>query len=109
MSEQAELELSIEEAKRIVGDRDAVKKLFGNREFKRIFVDGYFKDEALRLVGISADPTMDAKREAIQEEIRGISLVNQYLQNIIRFGDIAQDSLSEAYETLEEVRQEEEA
>lgn len=109
MHETTEIEISIEEAQKKVADREAVKKLFGNRDFKRIFVEGYFKENALRLVGISAEPSTKSHHDDIHEEIRAISLLNQYLRNVITFGDIAEHEIGESREALEEYREEEDA
>jgi hypothetical protein len=107
MQDTAEIELSIEEAQKKVADRDALKKLFGNRDFKRIFVEGYFKENALRLVGISAEPSTAAHHDDIHEEIRSISLLSQYLRNVITFGDIAEYEIGESREALDDQRAEE--
>ena len=58
MSDIEQVELSLEHAKEIVARRDKAHKLASNREFKALFLEGYFKDEAARLVAICGEGTM---------------------------------------------------
>jgi hypothetical protein len=107
MSQVAQIELSLEHAKELVAFRDAIKKLTSNREFKKIFIEGYFKDEAIRLVGLSADPAVEKHHAEIQEQIKAISYAQQFLRNAQTKGDIAAASIEEHELALEEARFEE--
>ena len=105
MSDIEQIELTISEAKKIVATRDAALRLASNRDFKKIFLEGYFKDEAARLVGISADPVMldQGQGEHIDMEIRSISCTQQYLRGLVQQGDLAERSISEHTEMLAEM------
>ena len=104
MSDVEQIEISLEHAKEIVAKRDWAHKLSSNREFKKLILDGYFKDEAARLVGRAADPSMKAHKEDIFSAIEAISHLRQFLQNIIRMGDVAAADIEEHEEALEEAR-----
>jgi hypothetical protein len=109
MSDIQEIELSMDHAKELVERKNAVLKLSNNREFKKIVLDGYFKDEAARLAGLSADVTVKANRDDIFLAIQGISTLRQYFQMIVRMGEVAESELAEYQETLDEARANEEA
>lgn len=98
-----QIELTIEEAKKKVAMKDAALKLAGNREFKKIFLEGYFEKEAARLVEISGDSRMIDDREEIFDAIKGISHCQQYLRHIVMEGNLAQESIQEHYSMLDEV------
>ena len=106
MSNEKELEVSIEEAKAVIEKKRLLEKLMSNREFKKVILDGYFKEEAIRLVGVSADPNpqLVQSRDQIQLEIQGISLLRNYLRTIMQFGEIAEREVAAFEEELENTR-----
>lgn len=97
MSQVEELEVSLEYAQGIVAKRDMLDKLSRNREFKQLVLEGYFKDEAIRLTNLSADPhpQVAEHRDDIFLAIQGISLLRQYFQRINREGEIAENEIAE--------------
>jgi len=105
MSDIAEIELSIEAAKNLVSRKEQALKLASNREFKALVLEGYMKDEAVRLVGLSADPNMKNHTDDIFDAIKGISLFRQYMQNIVTMGTVAENELFDQEQTLEEIRE----
>lgn len=104
MQEVEHIELSLEHAKSMVALKDAVLKLTSNREFKRVVLDGYFKEEASRLALLSADASVEKHRADILLSIQGISLFNGYLQRIVRMGEIAAQEVKDFEEALTEAR-----
>ena len=106
MSDIETIELSITEAKRLVEKKDNIEKLMRNREFRKIFEDGYFTEEAARLVAVSADPQMAEQRDDIFLQIQAISKVKQYLRHSVMIGHIAERDLAEQTEVLDEMRSE---
>ena len=81
-SEIQQLEHSIKVAQKLVDLGDSLERLRNNRDFKKIFVEGYFQDEAVRLVHLRADANMQSvdSRKAIDTQIDAIGTVGQYLQ-----------------------------
>lgn len=107
MSDIAEIELSIQAAKDLVSRKEQALRLAGNRDFKKLVLDGYVKDEAVRLAGLSADPNMKAHQDDIFDAIKSISLFRQYMQNIVTIGNVAQNELLDQEQVLEEIRTQE--
>lgn len=107
MSTTEEIELSIQEAKKLIARKDAAQRLADNRDFKELVLEGYLKDEAVRLAHISADANMKEYREEIMLSMQGISLFRQYMQNLIRMGEMAQAEMYDYEQALDDVRAEE--
>jgi hypothetical protein len=107
MSDIQHLEISLEHIKELVARGELAHKLASNREFKKLVLDGYFKDEAVRLTMLTADPSMKEHHEDIIIALKGISLFRQYFQNVIRIGDMAATEVSEHEAEIYELRQEE--
>lgn len=58
---------------------EALERLLGNTDFKTVVMDGYLKDEAVRLVHLKCDPAL---QEAVQQQAidRGITAVSEFRQ-----------------------------
>lgn len=67
-------------------------KLFKNREFKELVVEGYFKDELIRLTDLLAVVTAEQK-ERVQAEIEAIARVKQYLELPAKFAAQAKEHM----------------
>lgn len=89
------IEVSIEEARKVVKRGDAIERLMKNRDFKMIFLDGYFKEEAHRLVSISADPGLKEHHGEIMGNIHAISRTQQFLQLTSRMADMARQQIED--------------
>lgn len=104
MSQIEQLEMSIEQAKALVERRDLVLKLSRNREFNKIITDGYFKDEAARLVSISGEINHKPHRDEIFDSIKAISHFRQFLSDIVRLGNLAEQEIESSEEYLADLR-----
>lgn len=105
-SEIEQVELSIEEARKHVDRRNQLDKLFSNREFKKVILDGLFDDEVKRLTGLVGDTSMKPHRDEIVLELQAISKLRAYFQRVKQIGDMAEQSIVEDQETLAELRAE---
>lgn len=58
----------------------ALDKLRSNRDFNKLIVEGYLKDEAVRLVHLKADPNMQSaeSQTSIDRDIAAIGVLNQF-------------------------------
>ena len=103
------IDLSIEQAKANIQRYEQLNKLASNKEFKELILDGYFRDEASRLVLLKADPNMlgDTEQLHIGKLIDGIGALRQYFSTIERIGEMSQRALKEHEQTREELLQEE--
>ena len=105
-NEQLEqIELSIENAKKLVSRKDAVNALLDNPQFKTIITDGYFKEEASRLVLLKADQNSqdEATQNYINNSITAIGYLRQYLSAIMQLGNMAENSIASDEATREEI------
>lgn len=110
MNEIQEIELGIEEAKKYIEKKAAVLRLENNRDFKKLVMKGFFEDEASRLALLSADPRLKPEdRQDIMEKLKAISHFHQYIHGIIMQGSVAENSVREYEEALDDIRAEEEA
>lgn len=104
MNEVQEIELSLDQAKEMVDRKNMVNKLMGNREFKKLILDGYFKDESARLVGLLGDPAVQAHREEIIRSMDGISQLQIYLRTVSQMGSVAERDVADYEKALDETR-----
>lgn len=83
-TELQQLERSIKQAQKLVDLGESLERLRSNRDFKKIFIEGYFEQEAIRLVHLRADQNMQSadSRKSIDAQIDAIGTVHQYLQTI---------------------------
>lgn len=102
------IEVSIEEANKQVNLGKALDKLHKNREFKQIILEGFFKEEAIRLVGLKAHPAMqdEAQQAAILKEIDAIGSLRNYFGKIYQGAAMADQSIISHEQELEALRAE---
>lgn len=103
-----QIELSIEAAKEIVARGHMAERLADNPDFKKIILEGYFRDEASRLVLLLADAqTTEEIRVKILRAMDGIGALKQHLSGLVQMGRYAANEIEQAREALEELRAEE--
>ena len=80
----ASIETSIKEANKIKDLGSALERLTLNRDFQAVIKEGYFKDEAVRLVHLRGDPNFqtDERQAGIVKQIDGIAALGQYLSMV---------------------------
>ena len=94
VSEQIkEIEHSINELTKIKEKGEALRRLKDNKDFKLIVLEGYFKDEAARLVLLKGDIGSEADQKFYTKAIKAIGMFNSYLSSVISLGRRAEDSL----------------
>lgn len=102
-----DIELSIEQARRMVKLGQMAQNLAVNKDFKELVIDGYFRDEAARMTHLYADPNISEEiRAHVHRDIVGPGAFKRYLSGIVQMGNAAAREILEAEETLVEVRQE---
>ena len=99
------LENNIKEAEKLVELGTAVDRLRTNKDFKRVVLDGYFKDEAVRLVMLKADPNMQStqSQDSIVKQMDAIGALNGYLMTIKYFATQAARGIEADSNTIEEL------
>lgn len=103
-----EIELSIEAAKEMVERGRMADKLATYPEFRKLVLDGYFRDEAARLAHLSSDPNLPEDiRNHVLRDMQGVGAFKRFLMTIRQLGEMAAREIDEAGQALEELRAEE--
>lgn len=111
MSEVKKLEQHLAEQKTLKDRADAVNRLYSNRDFKKIILEGFCRDEAARFIAQSTDPAMpeEARKDALFMAkapgglLRFLSVVK------LMGGEVAERNIRDAEAELELARAEEDA
>ncbi len=104
--EVQEIEISIEQARELIELKNALERLtLSSPDFKKVFLEGYLKDEALRLVNTKADPEMATpeNQALIITGIDSIGYLQVYLRTIMQRGRYMESQLQNDLETKEEL------
>ena len=109
MSEIEQIEVSIDAARQDVARMEGLLRLIKNKDFKSLIDDGYFVDEASRLVILRADPSMqeDRVQKNINDSITAVGHFRQYLNTVMQIGRMAEQGIKEDEETRQELLAEE--
>ena len=103
------IERNMEKAKAVLEFSAALERLKGNRDFKKVVLDGYFEQEAIRLVHLKSDPNMQspAIQESIVSQINAIGQLSQFFATVLQKASMARRQIEADQETLEELAAEE--
>lgn len=87
---------------------DSLNRLKGNRDFRKLVLEGYFKDEAVRLVHLKADPAMATpdRQASVVREIDAIGSFRGYLDLVARQGEMARAAIEHAENEIVLIEQE---
>lgn len=83
---------------------DALNRLLENPDFNLVFLDGYIKDYAVRVVGLLGDSSLNlsgdkvTQREEIQENLIGVARFQAYIRTVLQLANQAINEL----ESIEE-------
>lgn len=99
-----QIEVTLGDLKNVVSRRDAAIRLSRNPDFKKVILEGYVKDEAVRLTALIGEEGFD--QEGVQECLRGVAQLQRYIRRIESEGDIAEKSILDHEEALNDLRQE---
>ena len=105
MSDIQDLEQGISDAENQLERRQMAMRLANNRDFRILFIDGYFLQDAARLAQMSTDPRIDPKIQASAlDEARATGFMRRFLSDCIQMGAVAERELPDMHATLEELR-----
>ena len=104
-----QIEIDIETAKDKIAMVDALIRLRKNKDFKRVFIDGFSGTEAIRVVKALADPAcQDPSTQALlQARISAVGVIEQYMIAIERIGEMSRRALNDYENDLVELADEE--
>ncbi len=79
-----QLEQNIENSKVLVETGAALERLMSNKDFQRVILTGYFKDEAVRLVHLKSDQNMQTpeRQTSIVKQIDAVGNLRGYLDYV---------------------------
>lgn len=102
-----QVEIGIEEAKHAIEMLKTLNRLQAHPDFQKIITEGYFKEEASRVVLLRGDLNADEEIEKhCDKQINGIGVLRGYFQKIRHYGSMAEKALADHQETREELLRE---
>lgn len=103
------LEGQLSDAKEMVERGIAARKLASNREFRKLVLDGFCKEDCARFAAQSGDPALDPQQraDAIAMAQAGGHL-KRFLSATIQMGETAAREIGDIEQELEEARVESE-
>jgi hypothetical protein len=103
-----QVEVAIEDAKNHVAFGEAMSRLEKNRDFQLVIEQGFLRDEALRLVGLTAEINLaPAQMESVHASIRGIGEFKAWWRGRKVFAAQMRDTVTEYEGVLDEIRADE--
>ena len=107
MTEIEQVDIQIEAAHKMRKLRDSCVKLMDSQYFKDVIDQGYFKEEAARLVMAKSSNLTSEKMKLIDNMQYGVGALANYLEAVMRRGTEMDTALKEHEETREEILAEE--
>lgn len=103
------IERGIKEARKLKDLGAAYERLCSNRDFRAVIKAAYFESEAVRLVHLKGDPSMQTpdKQAAIVRQMDAIAALSQFFQTIEHTASLADKAIEEGDAVLDELRAEE--
>lgn len=104
----AQCEQQIKDAQGSLELGKALASLRQNPDFKKLMIEGYLKNEAVRLVHLKADPNMSSveNQAAIVRDIDAIGAISQYFLTVEMMGRRAEASIADAEQAIVEINEE---
>lgn len=110
MSSVSELEQQHSDAKELIARRRMAQRLADNRDFKKLILEGFCRDDAARFVQLSEDPALPAENRADALAIAKASgHLKRFLSMQIQMGAVAERQMPELEEAIVEARAAEDA
>lgn len=103
------LEESIQRDRQHVELAKALERLKSNRDFKLLVLESYLEKEAIRLVHLKADPSMQSPQSqaSVITQIDAIGGLLSYFHTVAQLSDMAVKSIEQAEFTRDEFLAEE--
>ena len=107
MTDLEQVEIQIEMANKLRALRDNCFKLTANESWKDVIDEGYFKEEAARLVMAKSSNLTPEQMQLIDNMMLGIGALANYIESVMRRGAEMDQAIGEHEETREEILAEE--
>ncbi len=104
-TELQQVEDNIKQASELVEFGSAVERLRSNRDFRKVIIEGYFEQEAVRLVHAKADAELQsiASQASIVKQMDAIGALSQFLMGKLQLSGLAERSIAADEETRQEL------
>lgn len=105
---QAQIEVTMKQARDAIALADSLERLHKNRDFKKVFTEFYFKEEPARLVGLKADPNMqtEERQSSVIKEIDAIGGLQAQFRSIYQRAAWAEQAIKQGEEELADMAEE---
>ena len=100
------LDAKMAEAKHFIDVKNSLLKLQKNKDFKKVVIEYYFKEEAARLVMAKSSNLDEAQQLTIDKMIYGVGSIAKFFDSVLQRGVQAEQSLSEDEESKASILQE---
>jgi valyl-tRNA synthetase len=107
MTDLEQVEIQIDMAQKLRKMRDTCVKLTESEPFKDVITEGYFKEEAARLVMAKSASLTSEQMQIIDNMQYGIGALANFIESVMRRGAEMDQALNEHEETREEILAEE--
>ena len=107
MTDLEQVEIQIDMAQKLRKMRDNCVKLTDSEPWKDIIGEGYFKEEAARLVMAKSSHLTPEQMQLIDNMQYGIGALANYIESVMRRGAEMDQAIDEHEETREEILAEE--
>ena len=107
MKEIEQVEIQIEMAQKLRKMRDNCVKLTASEPFKDVITEGYFKEEAARLVMAKSSGLNADQLKLIDNMQYGIGALANFIESVMRRGAEMDQAIGEHEQTREEILAEE--
>jgi len=107
MTDLEQVEIQIDMAQKLRKMRDNCVKLTASEPWKDIIGEGYFKEEAARLVMAKSSHLTPEQMQLIDNMQYGIGALANYIESVMRRGAEMDQAVGEHEETREEILAEE--
>ena len=104
-AELQQLESNIKYAQKIVDMGDAIERLRNNRDFKKVIGDGYFEQEAVRLVHLMSDSNMQFPeiQQSIHKQLIAVGMFREFLETLTTRANMARRAVEADEATRDEI------
>jgi len=107
MTDLEQVEIQIDMANKLRALRDNCVKLTASETWKDVISEGYFKEEAARLVMAKSANLKPEQMQLIDNMMLGIGALANYIESVMRRGAEMDQAIGEHEETREEILAEE--
>jgi len=96
MNNQPQTDLAAKEKEQydyFVGQAEALKRLENNPDFKKVILEGYFKDRPINITSVLGSDYVrrNGNRGELIEELNAISMLQQHFITVAKLGEVMPD------------------